>query len=182
MGLSHDDETIPFQQTVTIAKGTRAVLEWGSTEVVLTWNNEERDVPVTASFTVDVKNNASGGVAGNVVTYCLRKAGLTGVNDDDQRHWKVLTLPAGCSEKLRVTFTGMLPSTDYEMWVRCPWNVVSSIAFTTPASADEVAVSQLKLDTQSGKELWFDLSGRKVNKIAAGKLFIRKGWPGVITK
>ena len=33
MGLSHDDETIPFQQTVTIAKGTRAVLEWGSTEV-----------------------------------------------------------------------------------------------------------------------------------------------------
>lgn len=182
MGLSHDDETIPFQQTVTIAKGTRAVLEWGGTEVVLTWNNEERDVPVTASFTVDVKNNASGGVAGNVVTYCLRKAGLTGVNDDYQRHWKVLTLPAGCSEKLRVTFTGLLPSTDYEMWVRCPWNVVSSIAFTTPASADEVAVSQLKSDTQSGKELWFDLSGRKVNKMAAGKLFIKKGWPGVITK
>ncbi|MCR5819582.1 MAG: C10 family peptidase [Bacteroidaceae bacterium] len=175
-GLSHDDETIPFQQVVNISQGTKPVLEWGNPDATFAWDDNDSEGPVSATFIVEVENKATDGYAGNLVTYCLRKAGLTGVNDDDQRHWTVLSLAGGDSDKLSITFNGLQVGMDYELWVRCPWTVVSSLSFTTPDNADEAAINKTKPDKELQKVHIYDISGRKfVSNDSNKQLVIQNG-------
>lgn len=142
-GLSHDDVTIPFTQNVIIADGVRSQLEWGSVSTQVDGNS--------VTFTVDVKNVAKGGVAGDLVTFCLYPDGKDG---EDTRHWTVLQLPGGEGQTLDVTFNGLDAATHYNFLVRCPWQVVASTDFTTGITPLPAAPSDL---TQA-----YDLSGRRV--------------------
>lgn len=142
-GISPDDVTLPFVTSVTIAAGTPPRLKWGAATVRL-----EAD---SAVFTVPVSNLAATGVAGNLVTFCLYPDGKEA---EDLRHWAVLNLPAGTSQTLEVTFTGLDAATHYTFLVRCPWAIQATTDFTT-------GVHAIPASPQTNAAC-FDLSGRRV--------------------
>ena len=143
-GLSHDDETLPFSTTVSIANGVQSQLEWGSATAQLDGSS--------VTFSIDVRNSASGGIAGDLVTFCLYPDGKDG---EDIRHWTVLNLPGGASQTLEVTFNGLDAATHYNFLVRCPWQVVASTDFTT-------GITPL-LSVSEDKAPVYDLGGRRIS-------------------
>ena len=151
LGISHDDETIPFTMPVNIAKGTRPILEWGSAEVEVT---PDAQGEYTATFTVPVTNKASSGYAGSLVTLCLYP---DGDSNEDIRHWWVLSLAGGESQQKSVTFSHLKAETYYHFLLRCPWQVQASADFwtTIPVGIDDIGY-------RCDEGLSFDLSGRPV--------------------
>ena len=173
LGISHDDETIPFTMPVSISKGTPSKLEWGSAtayiEPVFTDDGNRR---FDATFSVPVANTAADGIAGDLVTYCLYAEGHA---DEDTRHYEVLMLPAGESQTLHVRFRNLEPATRYTFLLRCPWPVQAQISFSTPLvdgiteieQADDLQLGNVH-DVQS-----YDLSGRIANH--SSRIIINRG-------
>lgn len=160
-GLSHDDVTLPFVRPVSIANGVSPRLEWG--------NVSSRIEGSTATFTIPVTNQASGGIAGNLVTLCLYPDGKEG---EDTRHWTVLSLPGGSSQTIEVTFTGLDAATHYTFLVRCPWQIVASTDFTTGIVSLSGQPEPLAP--------FFDLSGRRVVSPAMTPRPQRAGPSGIV--
>ena len=152
LGISNDDETIPFTMPVKVQKGTRPQLEWGSVGA----RNVSETTDITYSFTIPVTNRAASGFAGNLVTFCLYP---DGGEAEDLRHYRVLSLAAGQTESLSVTFSSLQPSTHYTLIVRCPWAVQAQTDFTTPSLS---AVPALPADPVPASAPKYDLSGRPV--------------------
>ncbi|MBO4801564.1 MAG: C10 family peptidase [Bacteroidaceae bacterium] len=165
-GISHDDVTIPFQMPVTIVQGVRGNVEWGSVTAECLETDEATGLS-SYTFTVSAKNLADGGYAADHVCFCLY---ADGHEDEDSRHYSVLSLPGGESETLSVTFTHLQPGTHYTFLVRCPWVVRSQADFTTPvpAALPVVTAVERRLPTL------FDLTGRPVVQPARG-IMIQNG-------
>lgn len=161
LGISHDDVTLPFVRPVMIHEGVRSKLKWGSATAQLDGSS--------VTFSVPVSNEADGGVAGDLVTFCLYADGAEG---EDLRHWTVLSLLAGESQTLEVTFTGLDAATHYNFIVRCPWAIVASTDFTTSVS------SVRSVGTSVNK--WYDMSGRELPVNAEGEVTRRGGSPQII--
>ena len=152
LGISHDDETIPFTMSVSVRKGTRPQLEWGTVGA----RNVSETTDITYTFSVPVTNRAASGYAGNLVTFCLYP---DGGEAEDLRHYRVLSLQAGQTEPLSVTFSSLQPSTHYTLIVRCPWAVQAQTDFTTPSLS---AISTLSPDPVPALAPKYDLGGRPV--------------------
>ncbi len=161
LGISHDDVTIPFQKNISIAHGTPPQLEWGSVSVEE--SREEEDLTYTYTFSVPVRNNAAAGYAGNNVTLCLY---ADGAKDEDQRHYRVLSLAAGDATALSVTFNNLAPATGYTFLVRCPWTVQEQLSFMTPTPSGIAS----PVENVEGTAFRYDLSGRPAREGARGVL------------
>lgn len=149
IGISHDDVTIPFSMPITITQGTRGQLVWSG----LAYELSDDGQSVTCSATVE--NKAVDGYASDLVTYCLYPDGH---EDEDTRHYEVLSLPAGQSRQVTMTFHNLLPGTHYTMLLRCPWAVQMQQDFTTllPVGMN----SCIKPQEPSRPDVSFDTSGR----------------------
>ena len=163
IGISHDDVTIPFSMPISIVKGTRGKLSWGDVSYELADNS------TTVIFSATVTNQAASGYASDLVTYCLY---ADGDEEQDTRHYEVLSLPGGESKEVRMTFRGLLPSTHYTMLLRCPWAVQRQISFTTPTPLG-VAETPLPED-RNPQGLLFDVSGRAASP-GRSRLLLRRG-------
>ncbi len=163
--ISADDETLPYQMPVSIEVGVEPKLSFGTVSHELTTYGDN----LTVTFTIDVSNNAQGGTAGNLVTYCLFPDG----SDVDLRHWDVLSLPAGETQQLSTTFQHLADGEEYELLVRCPWTVQQSYAFTALRSEAVDYINNVEQKDDDG-EGWFDLSGRKVAAPVRG-LYVKHG-------
>lgn len=164
IGISHDDVTIPFSQPITIVKGTRGKLSWGDVSVDLNLDGNE------ATFTASVSNQASDGYASDLVTYCLY---ADGQENEDLRHYEVLSLPAGKKTDVTMTFRGLIPGKHYTMLLRCPWTIQRQIDFTTPLP---VGVSEVDVSSTSPRhDVFFDTSGRVASSRCSGQILIHHG-------
>ena len=160
LGISHDDETIPFTMPIEIAVGTVPELEWGSAEVQVTPSSEGE---YSATITVPVANKAASGYDGSLVTLCLYPEGGS---DENMRHWWVLSLAGGDSEQRSVTFNHLQPETYYHFLLRCPWPVQVSADFWTsiPEGVDHVEQNVV------GQKPAYDLWGRPVQVYSRGMI------------
>lgn len=163
LGISHDDETIPFTMSVDIQQGTAPQLEWGSVEFNV---QQAYDGSYEATFNVPVANHATSGSAGSLVTLCLWPDGSEG---EDMRHWWVLSLPAGQQETKSVVFRHLQPATHYNFILRCPWTIQASTDFWTT-----IPVGVLGIEKESVENASFDLSGRRVQTNSRG-IVIKNG-------
>lgn len=136
LGISHDDETIPFTIPVTIDKGVTPKLEWGQTAAEVTLNEDQS--ACSATMSLNIANKAASGYAGYVVTYCLYEDGK---EEEDTRHYEVLMLKGGEEQSSKVTFNDLKPATHYTFLVRCPWSVQTQIDFWTP---DETRMEEVR--------------------------------------
>lgn len=160
LGISHDDETIPFSMPVNIRRDGVPTLEWGGVEYTA--------CDTSATFSIPVSNTAQDGVAGSLVTFCLYEDSYS---TEDLRHWTVLDLPAGASDTLTTVFNGLHPDTRYHFMVRCPWAVQGEVTFTTTQTVG-VSVSSDYPNIFDSRQ--YDLSGRMVTSRYKG-LKISKG-------
>lgn len=171
LGISHDDVTIPYQTEVQIAKGTRPKLVWGS--VTAECIHEDS---LNYTFHIPVTNTATSGVAGDLVTVCLYADDEV---DCDRRHFPVLSLPAGESQTLSVTFSSLRPDTHYTLIVRCPWEVQTQTDFVTPIPS---AIHELAAKAADPESLpVYDISGRPAAPSIPGQILIssRRKWLNV---
>lgn len=160
-GISHDDETIPFTTPVQIAKGTLPVMEWG--DVVGECLPMVDDL-FSYTFSISVRNQAADGFAGDMVTFCLF---ADGQEEEDARHYRVLSTPAGQTEELQVTFSYLTPATHYTLLVRCPWKVKQQIDFTTPVATTIRTPWQTGIHGKADTDR-YDLGGRRISDAAHG--------------
>ncbi|MBQ7443009.1 MAG: C10 family peptidase [Bacteroidaceae bacterium] len=168
LGISHDDVTIPYTQPVSVAQATAPQrLEWGKATMTV--------AATEATVAVTVANSAAAGVAGDLVTHCLRPDGA----DEDMRHYSVLALDAGADTTLTVAFTHLLPDTRYTYRLRCPWAVQAEISFTTlppdgirailPGGNTAATTAPRTSDADTPR----DLTGRKAT--AASRIVVANG-------
>lgn len=166
LGISHDDVTIPYQQAIHIDAGTPSRLVWGEAHIDEFRENDNGTFDY--DFSVSVRNEALSGYAGDDVTICLYHDG----SQEDLRHYRVLSLAAGCDTTLHVTFTGLPSQLHHTFLVRCPWEVRAQVDFTTPIATGIAALPQDSAKAPSTK--WpadtYDLAGRPVQKPARGIL------------
>ncbi len=148
MGISHDDVTIPFEVPVSIEQGRASVLTWGEPSVSINGR--------IASFTIPVENAATAGHAGDLVTYCLREDNN---DEEDARHFEVLSIQPGERQQLEVSFSGLKPSTGYTLLVRCPWAVQAELHFTMPSETG-IASPSAPLQPYIYNSVVYDLNGR----------------------
>ena len=154
LGISDDDVTIPFQLPVHVSHGTQPKLTWGAMECGPFEQGDTEADGFRLTATVPVTNTAAAGFAGNLITFCLMEDGVK----EDQRHYHVLSTPAGETEMATATYTHLKPSTHYRLIARCPWPIQAEAEFTTPALS---AVGGVKADNQATDTDAYDLSGRK---------------------
>ncbi len=166
LGISHDDVTIPYQQPVHIDEGTPSRLAWGEAHIDDVRENDNGTFDY--DFSVSVRNEALSGFAGDDVTICLFHDG----SQEDLRHYRVLSLAAGCDTTLHVTFTGLLSQLHHTFLVRCPWEVRAQVDFTTPIATGIAALPQdsAKAPSTEWPAETYDLVGRPVQKPARGIL------------
>lgn len=166
LGISHDDVTIPYQQPVHIDEGTPSHLAWGEAHIDDVRENDNGTFDY--DFSVTVRNEALSGYAGDDVTICLFHDG----SQEDLRHYRVLSLAAGCDTTLQVTFTGLPAQLHHTFLVRCPWEVRAQVDFTTPIATGIAALP--KDSAKAPSTVWpadiYDLVGRPVQKPARGIL------------
>ncbi len=164
IGISHDDVTIPFSQPISITRGTRGQLEWGNITVEMSPDGNE------ATFTATVANNATDGYASDLVTYCLY---ADGQEDEDLRHYEVLSLPAGQTTDVTMTFRGLTPGQHYTMLLRCPWKIQRQTDFTTPLPVG--IGGEQTTDSTPKHEVRYDSSGRVVARRHSADIIIQDG-------
>ncbi len=162
--LTSDEETLLYEMPLSIEAGVAPKLVFSSVSHELIRYGDE----LTATLSLDVTNNASGGYAGNLVTYCLFPEG----SSVDQRHWDVLSLPGGSTERLSTTFRQLTDGTVYTLYVRCPWTIQQEYTFT--ASLDEATDRVEQLTADGGEDPWYDLLGRRVRRPVRG-LYVKHG-------
>ncbi len=165
MAVTPGDSILTHTMPLTIAEGTEPVLTFGSVSHQMVHYGEN----LTADFSITVRNSASAGTAGNLVTFCLFETG----SSVDQRHWYVMSTPAGGEETLTTTFQGLTDGQEYTLYVRCPWTVKATYTFT--ASMDEASDDMSDITvTESRDDRTYDLQGRLVSRPVRG-LYIRGG-------
>ena len=166
LAISADDETLPFQMPVNIEKGTSSQLHFGQVEYRLLKSAEM----LTGEFGIDVTNSAEAGYSGDLVTYCLYPEGETA----DERHWSVLSLPAGQTERLVTQFRGLEAGRTYRFVLRCPWDIQAELSFTVNPEefVDGVTVPATRQQAMDAKI--FDFVGRQV-KVPRRGFMIRNG-------
>ncbi len=164
--VSADDETFLYQTLVSVGKGVTPKLSFEVVSHELTTYGDN----LTVTFTLDVSNDATSGTAGNLVTYCLFPEG----SDIDQRHWDILSLPAGETQRLTTTFQHLTDGQAYELCVRCPWAIQQSYKFTALRGEAADRIDSVDGDEATCGEEWYDLSGRRVSAPVRG-LYIKHG-------
>lgn len=164
LSFSADDETLPYKMDVDIAVGTKPELEWGSISHKLTKYGDN----IVADLELDVVNLAEAGYAGELVTYCLAPDG----SERDLRHWQVMSIAAGESQKLGTRFSQLQDGVKYHFFIRCPWKIVAEYYFTVDASQAVDAIESIKNDAENDR--YFDLNGRVVTRPMRG-IYIKHG-------
>ena len=149
LSIVYDELPASYQLPIEVISGTRSKLEWGSVSTQFGPNS------VTAS--AKVQNVASSGTAGELVTFCLYSDGHEG---EDLRHYRVLQTPAGSSETVEATFTGLQEGVHYTLLVRCPWKVQTQTDFIMP---HVVGIDEVSKALPASSEPVYDLSGRRID-------------------
>lgn len=161
LGISADDSTFLYRSPITVRQGTSPILSWGDASVQ---QYVTADGMLMADFSIPVANQAVGGAAGYLVTYCL----VPGNGADDVRHWDVLQLPGGQEQTLNVRFKNLIEGMDYTLLVRCPWAVQVRHTFTATATGAADGIDGIAAaDKQKGRPC-FDLSGRRLPRPRRG--------------
>ena len=163
--ISADDETLPFQMPVSIVEGTDPVLMFGDVACEQVYYPDN----LTATFSLEISNQAQAGYAGNLVTYCLMPEG----GQEDLRHWEVLSLEGGASTLSSVTFQGLQDGQTYTFAVRCPWLIQQTYLFT--ASKDYATNGVGEVKAMELNSLWYDLQGHALSAPSRTGLYIKNG-------
>ena len=150
LGVSNDDETIPFSMPVNILQGTAPQLEWGSAEVDV--KPMAGGSEYEATITVPVANRATAGYAGSLVTLVLEVVNAQA--EEDLRHWWVLALAGGEEEVRTVTFRHLKPDTHYHFMLRCPWAVQAETDFWTSIPVGIEALQPSPMNAGERFDLW----------------------------
>ena len=163
--FSADDETLPYKVPVNVVSGTAPKLVFGDIDYRLF----RKDNTLFADFSLDVSNEATAGYAGNLVTFCLFPNG----SNEDLRHWQVLSVAAGESERIGVRFQPLVDGQTYTLLVRCPWTEQKRLSFTVHAAEAADGVTLVRRE-EPEKGTYYDLQGRPVPQPYKG-IYIRNG-------
>ncbi len=154
LAFSADDVTLPYQTTITIGQGTKPVLEFGEVECQLINYGDN----LVADFSLDITNQSAEGYAGDLVTYCLFPEG----SNIDERHWEVLSLAGGDTQRSTVRFQHLQDGQTYTLKVRCPWSVKRQLTFTALRSEATDGVEPMAAEKRPDGNDIYDLGGRRV--------------------
>lgn len=150
-----------FRQTADVLRTPGAQLDFGNTVVQASADSVVIIQPVS--------NAAEAGWAGNEVVYSLFEGTQTLFNTDE-RLMRYLNLAPGCTLTDTVVFRHLKPSTQYTLWVRCPWNPVRQLTFTTSS-----AVGLSHVSAAPENETFYDVQGRRVRPGTSGIVISDKG-------
>jgi len=165
--FSADDETLPYQMPISIAKGSKSQLTFGqlSREDIAYGDN------LTSIFTLPVTNTSTEGCAGELLTFFL----VPQSGSSDYRHWQVLQLPAGEMTDCEVSFQHLVDGETYELYVRdASWVIQASHTFTYNAVEAVDAIEYVAVDETANNSYCYDLAGRRAINPTRG-LVIRNG-------
>lgn len=161
LSLTPDDSIVIFRQTADVLRTPGAQLDFGNTVVQASADSVVIIQPVS--------NAAEAGWAGNEVVYSLFEGTQTLFNTDE-RLMRYLNLAPGCTLTDTVVFRHLKPSTQYTLWVRCPWNPVRQLTFTTSS-----AVGLSHVPAVPENETFYDVQGRRVRPRTSGIVISDKG-------
>ena len=161
LSLTPDDSIVIFRQTADVLRTPDAQLDFGNTVVQASADSVVIIQPVS--------NAAEAGWAGNEVVYSLFEGTQTLFNTDE-RLMRYLNLAPGCTLADTVVFRHLKPSTQYTLWVRCPWNPVRQLTFTTSS-----AVGLSHVSAAPENETFYDVQGRRVRPGTSGIVISDKG-------
>lgn len=161
LSLTPDDSIVIFRQTADVQRTPDAQLDFGNTVVQAAADSVVIIQPVS--------NAAEAGWAGNEVVYSLFEGTQTLFNTDE-RLMRYLNLAPGCTLTDTVVFRHLKPSTQYTLWVRCPWNPVRQLTFTTSS-----AVGLSHVSAAPENETFYDVQGRRVRPGTSGIVISDKG-------
>lgn len=161
LSLTPDDSIVIFRQTADVQRTPGAQLDFGNTVVQASADSVVIIQPVS--------NAAEAGWAGNEVVYSLFEGTQTLFNTDE-RLMRYLNLAPGCTLTDTVVFRHLKPSTQYTLWVRCPWNPVRQLTFTTSS-----AVGLSHVSAAPENETFYDVQGRRVRPGTSGIVISDKG-------
>lgn len=161
LSLTPDDSIVIFRQTADVLRTPGAQLDFGNTVVQASADSVVIIQPVS--------NAVEAGWAGNEVVYSLFEGTQTLFNTDE-RLMRYLNLAPGCTLTDTVVFRHLKPSTQYTLWVRCPWNPVRQLTFTTSS-----AVGLSHVSAAPENETFYDVQGRRVRPGTSGIVISDKG-------
>lgn len=161
LSLTPDDSIVIFRQTADVLRTPGAQLDFGNTVVQASADSVVIIQPVS--------NAAEAGWAGNEVVYSLFE-GTQILFNTDERLMRYLNLAPGCTLTDTVVFRHLKPSTQYTLWVRCPWNPVRQLTFTTSS-----AVGLSHVSAAPENETFYDVQGRRVRPGTSGIVISDKG-------
>lgn len=161
LSLTPDDSIVIFRQTADVLRTPGAQLDFGNTVVQASADSVVIIQPIS--------NAAEAGWAGNEVVYSLFEGTQTMFNTDE-RLMRYLNLAPGCTLADTVVFRHLKPSTQYTLWVRCPWNPVRQLTFTT-----SLAVGLPHVSAAPENETFYDVQGRRVRPRTSGIVISDKG-------
>lgn len=161
LSLTPDDNIVIFRQTADVQRTPGAQLDFGNTVVQAAADSVVIIQPIS--------NAAEAGWAGNEVVYSLFEGTQTLFNTDE-RLMRYLNLAPGCTLTDTVAFRHLKPSTQYTLWVRCPWNPVRQLTFTTPS-----AVGLPHVPAVTENETFYDVLGRRARPGTSGIVISDKG-------
>lgn len=161
LSLTPDDSIVIFRQTADVQRTPGAQLDFGNTVVQAAADSVVIIQPIS--------NAAEAGWAGNEVVYSLFEGTQTLFNTDE-RLMRYLNLAPGCTLTDTVVFRHLKPSTQYTLWVRCPWNPVRQLTFTTSS-----AVGLSHVSAAPENETFYDVQGRRVRPGTSGIVISDKG-------
>lgn len=161
LSLTPDDSIVIFRQTTDVLRTPGAQLDFGNTVVQASADSVVIIQPVS--------NAVEAGWAGNEVVYSLFEGTQTLFNTDE-RLMRYLNLAPGCTLTDTVVFRHLKPSTQYTLWVRCPWNPVRQLTFTTSS-----AVGLSHVSAAPENETFYDVQGRRVRPRTSGIVISDKG-------
>lgn len=161
LSLTPDDSIVIFRQTADVLRTPGAQLDFGNTVVQASVDSVVIIQPIS--------NAVEAGWAGNEVVYSLFEGTQTLFNTDE-RLMRYLNLAPGCTLTDTVVFRHLKPSTQYTLWVRCPWNPVRQLTFTTSS-----AVGLSHVSAAPENETFYDVQGRRVRPRTSGIVISDKG-------
>lgn len=161
LSLTPDDSIVIFRQTADVLRTPGAQLDFGNTVVQASADSVVIIQPIS--------NAVEAGWAGNEVVYSLFEGTQTLFNTDE-RLMRYLNLAPGCTLTDTVVFRHLKPSTQYTLWVRCPWNPVRQLTFTTSS-----AVGLSHVSAAPENETFYDVQGRRVRPRISGIVISDKG-------
>ena len=161
LSLTPDDSIVIFRQTTDVLRTPGAQLDFGNTVVQAAADSVVIIQPIS--------NAVEAGWAGNEVVYSLFEGTQTLFNTDE-RLMRYLNLAPGCTLTDTVVFRHLKPSTQYTLWVRCPWNPVRQLTFTTSS-----AVGLSHVSAAPENETFYDVQGRRVRPRTSGIVISDKG-------